>query len=187
MPRSFPIDAAGPRGFNTRRMGIGVDRLVPMAHVTEVERSIQFYKLLGFKVDARRRDGERTHWAWLSSGSAALMLAAARAAGLLARRAARRRRRSDAPAAPTQWAAADQPVDPRQQAILFYLYCSDVAALLQHLLASGVADAGKFGAGPCLRDGLYVAFELTYPDYMPKGELRVADPDGYCLLIGSLS
>jgi hypothetical protein len=25
---------------------------------------------------------------------------------------------------------------------------------------------------------------ITYPDYMPKGEIRVEDPDGYCLLIG---
>jgi len=23
-----------------------------------------------------------------------------------------------------------------------------------------------------------------YPDYMPKGEIRVEDPDGYCLLVG---
>jgi hypothetical protein len=26
--------------------------------------------------------------------------------------------------------------------------------------------------------------EVTYPPYMPKGEVRVDDPDGYCLLIG---
>jgi hypothetical protein len=25
---------------------------------------------------------------------------------------------------------------------------------------------------------------VTYPDYMPKGEVRVEDPDGYTLPIG---
>jgi hypothetical protein len=25
---------------------------------------------------------------------------------------------------------------------------------------------------------------ITYPDYMPKGEIRFDDPDGYALLIG---
>jgi hypothetical protein len=25
---------------------------------------------------------------------------------------------------------------------------------------------------------------ITYPQYMPKGEIRVEDPDGYVLLIG---
>jgi hypothetical protein len=25
---------------------------------------------------------------------------------------------------------------------------------------------------------------ISYPDYMPKGEIRVDDPDGYTLLIG---
>ena len=30
-------------------------------------------------------------------------------------------------------------------------------------------------------------FSLTRPFYMPNGEVRVHDPDGYCLLIGQLS
>jgi hypothetical protein len=25
---------------------------------------------------------------------------------------------------------------------------------------------------------------ITYPNYMPKGEIRIEDPDGYVLLIG---
>jgi hypothetical protein len=39
--------------------------------------------------------------------------------------------------------------------------------LRDHLLASGVRVS-----------------TITYPDYMAKGEVRVEDPDGYCLLIG---
>jgi hypothetical protein len=39
--------------------------------------------------------------------------------------------------------------------------------LREHLLASGIAVAG-----------------ITYPSYMPKGEFRLADRDGYVLLIG---
>lgn len=125
-----------------------------MAHVADVERSIGFYELLGFKVGNRMQEGGRTNWASVGSGAASLMLA-----------------------------VASDPVKPEQQAILF-LYCRDVPAMREHLLASGVADGGKSCGGPGPNRGRCVVFEATYPDYMPKGELRVADPDGYCLLIG---
>jgi catechol 2,3-dioxygenase-like lactoylglutathione lyase family enzyme len=62
---------------------------------------------------------------------------------------------------------ASDPVIPSQQAVLFYLYSPDLIALREHLLASGVKVS-----------------PITYPDYMPKGEIRVEDPDGYVLLIG---
>ena len=62
---------------------------------------------------------------------------------------------------------ASEQVIAGQQAVLFYLYSPDLVALREHLLASGV----KVSA-------------ITYPEYMPKGEIRVDDPDGYCLLIG---
>jgi glyoxalase/bleomycin resistance protein/dioxygenase superfamily protein len=64
-------------------------------------------------------------------------------------------------------ARASDPVIPSQQAVLFYLYSPDLIALREHLLASGVKVS-----------------PITYPDYMPKGEIRVEDPDGYVLLIG---
>ena len=64
-------------------------------------------------------------------------------------------------------AKADAPILAEQQAVLFYLYSDDLTGLREHLLASGVAVAG-----------------ITYPFYMPKGEFRLADPDGYVLLIG---
>ena len=65
------------------------------------------------------------------------------------------------------FARASDPVIPSQQAVLFYLYTPNLIALREHLLASGVKVS-----------------PITYPDYMPKGEIRVEDPDGYVLLIG---
>ena len=62
---------------------------------------------------------------------------------------------------------AHEQVIASQQAVLFYLYSPDLIALREHLLASGVKVSG-----------------ITYPEYMPKGEICVDDPDGYCLLIG---
>jgi hypothetical protein len=62
---------------------------------------------------------------------------------------------------------ASEPVIASQQAVLFYLYSPDLIALREHLLTSGVKVS-----------------PITYPEYMPKGEIRVEDPDGYCLLIG---
>ena len=62
---------------------------------------------------------------------------------------------------------ADGPILAEQQAVLFYLYSDDLTGLREPLLASGVTVAG-----------------ITYPFYMPKGEFRLADPDGYVPLIG---
>ena len=62
---------------------------------------------------------------------------------------------------------ASEAVIPSQQAVLFYLYSPDLIALRDHLLAAGVKVS-----------------PITYPEYMPKGEIRVDDPDEYCLLIG---
>ena len=64
---------------------------------------------------------------------------------------------------------ANEPVIASQQAVLFYLYSPDLIALREHLLASGVKVSG-----------------ISYPEYMPKGEICVDDPDGYCLLIGQI-
>jgi hypothetical protein len=62
---------------------------------------------------------------------------------------------------------ASEPLIASQQAVLFYLYSPELIALRGHLTANGV----KVSA-------------ITYPNYMPQGEIRVEDPDGYVLLIG---
>ena len=66
-------------------------------------------------------------------------------------------------------AEADAPVDPAAQAVLFYLYTRDVDGLRAHLMSSGVA------AGPVTRGG---------PG--PDRQMRVDDPDGYCLLVAEI-
>jgi catechol 2,3-dioxygenase-like lactoylglutathione lyase family enzyme len=64
---------------------------------------------------------------------------------------------------------ASDPVVASQQAVLFYLYTADVSATHAELRRRGVAVG-----------------EITRPFYMPKGEVRVEDPDGYVLLIGQV-
>lgn len=56
---------------------------------------------------------------------------------------------------------------PAGGALLSLLARSD--ALREHLLASALPVS-----------------PITYPDYMPKGEIRLEDPDGYVLLIGQV-
>ena len=115
-----------------------VNVLVPFAHVADVARSIAFYKKLGFEVGDALAIGSALSWCMLDSGEAHLMLA--RATG---------------------------PIDPRQQAVVFYFFTDDVAALRAQLVAD------KIEVSPVSR-----------PPHMPNGEIRLDDPDGYVLLIG---
>jgi catechol 2,3-dioxygenase-like lactoylglutathione lyase family enzyme len=89
-----------------------VSELIPFVHVADVQRSIAFYKLLGFGVaDTYEHDG-RLDWAALVSEDAQLMLA-----------------------------RADSPIDRNEQAVLFYLYADDLDGLdglRDHLIAQGV-------------------------------------------------
>jgi Glyoxalase/Bleomycin resistance protein/Dioxygenase superfamily len=113
--------------------------LVPMAHVADVQRSSDFYALLGFKMASTFKNGAGILcWADLVSGGARIMVT--RASG---------------------------PIVADQQAVLFYLYVDDLIGLREKLLEKGVTTP-----------------EITYPFYMEKGEFRLADPDGYVLLIG---
>src|ERR1700685_4629327 len=108
--------------------------LIPMAHVADVQRAIDFYKMLGMQVRGSLRNPSGTlQWAHVACGQADLMFA--RASG---------------------------PIIADQQAMLFYLYSPDLIALRGHLLTSGVSVS-----------------PISYPEYMPKGEIRLEDPDGY--------
>lgn len=55
---------------------------------------------------------------------------------------------------------------PVQSEVLLYFYASDLVAIHGDLERAGKAP------GP-----------IDYPDYLPKGEFEVQDPDGYCLMI----
>lgn len=116
-----------------------VTGLIPMAFAADLQRSVDFYKLLGMEVrgSLRNSSGE-LQWVDLVCEQAQLM-----------------------------FARASDPVIPSQQAVLFYLYSPNLITLREHLLASGVKVS-----------------PITFPDYMPKGEIRLEDPDGYVLLIG---
>lgn len=61
---------------------------------------------------------------------------------------------------------SERAIDAGAQDVLFYLYAADLAALRNELLAAGI----RAGA-------------ISYPDYLPNGEFRVQDPDGYTLMI----
>lgn len=135
-----------------------VNRVVTYVHVQDVDASVVFYALLGFAPENVMKDGQgRAFWGLVKSGGGEMM-----------------------------FARADGAIDAGQQAVLFYMYSADVAGLRRHLIASGVREAGGAGAGSDGR-GRGAVHAITRPGYMPAGELRVIDPDGYVILIGQLS
>jgi catechol 2,3-dioxygenase-like lactoylglutathione lyase family enzyme len=66
-------------------------------------------------------------------------------------------------------ALADGPFDAASQAVLFYCWTPDVQGLHDQLAAVGVKVE-----------------DVKHPFYMPAGEFRAIDPDGYVLLVGQL-
>lgn len=116
--------------------------LVAYAHVAAVERSINFYSGLGFKVENTVvPDGHTAPiWARLESEKANLMV------GL-----------------------ASGPIDASQQGILFYLYYDNIEKTRSTLIELG-----------------YSPGEIRYPFYMPGGECRLEDPDGYVLMLAQI-
>ena len=85
-------------------------QLVPMASVTDVERSIAFYAHLGFEVGDTftPQNAMKFSWAWLHSGDAQFMVS-----------------------------TAPKPV-PDQHTVLFYIYTDDVAAAHESLTAASL-------------------------------------------------
>jgi predicted enzyme related to lactoylglutathione lyase len=83
--------------------------LVPMAHVADVRKAVEFYQLLGFELKNTVENEGRLQWAWLKNGEADLMLA-----------------------------LSARPMNPDAQDVLFYLYAPDVACYRQELEAKGV-------------------------------------------------
>jgi len=110
-----------------------------MAHVESVPASVAFYRRLGFEVQNTFTPSGQLEptWAYLSSDRAQLMVS-----------------------------RADEPVVPRQQDVLFYVYCDDVPVFREHVIAEGIE------AGP-----------IQSPFYAPRGEFRIQDPDGYVIMV----
>lgn len=140
-----------------------IDDCVPMVHVADVDVAEHFYGLLGFQRESRyqREDGV-TNFSGLRSGKARLFLT-----------------------------RASEPIIPSEQAVLFYMYSDDVTGLRRHLLAKGLEDGGlppgfrKHSETTNMpeRNAVYT---ICHPFYMPEGELRVHDRDGYVILVGQL-
>ena len=61
---------------------------------------------------------------------------------------------------------AEHPVDASAQGVMLYMYTPDLAGLHEQLLTSGV------NVSP-----------IVYPGYMPSGEISIADPDGYNIMV----
>jgi|SRR5271165_6527572 len=57
-------------------------------------------------------------------------------------------------------------IDASAQAVMLCMYSSDLAGLREQLLAGGVSVA-----------------PIRYPGYMPSGEIQIADPDGYAIIV----
>jgi len=64
---------------------------------------------------------------------------------------------------------ASGPIDSSQQAILFYLYYDDIKHTRATLMELGHEPG-----------------EIKYPFYMPGGECRLEDPDGYVLMLAQI-
>ena len=122
-----------------------ISGLVPYLQVAVVERAVEFYRLLGFEVGNRFPKEGEMGWAWLYQPAAPDWK---RGANLMVAR-------------------AEDPVDPKAQRAMLYLYAEDLQALHAELAAAGV----KVG-------------EIQYPFYLPKGEFQTFDPDGYVVNIG---
>jgi catechol 2,3-dioxygenase-like lactoylglutathione lyase family enzyme len=124
-----------------------LDALTPYIHVADVQRSVDFYRLLGLELRNSYTEDGQVVWAFVTSPAEEPNDARAR----------------------LMLALADEPVVASQQAVLFYCWAPDLLALRAALQRAG------FSVG-----------EIEYPFYMPAGEFRAVDPDGYVLLVGQL-
>lgn len=94
-----------------------VNRLVPFVRVVDVERSVGFYRHLGFAVQDVAKYRDRLSWASLQSEQAEIMLE-----------------------------GTYGPSDPDRQRVQFYLYSHDLASLRDQLVSAGI-QAGPIEDG----------------------------------------
>jgi catechol 2,3-dioxygenase-like lactoylglutathione lyase family enzyme len=120
--------------------------LVPMIHVADVERSVEFYRRLGFEVGnyVPRVENCPMAWAWLYQPKAPDWKTGAN----------------------LMLTVSHEEVKPGAHSVLFYLYAANLVEVRNQLLAQGM----KVG-------------EICFPEYLPEGEFKTSDPDGYTLMI----
>jgi hypothetical protein len=135
-------------------MAAKVTGLIPLAPAADLQRSVDFYKLLGMEIRGSLRNASGgLQWVHLSCDQADLMLS-----------------------------RASEPVVAGKQAVLFYLYSPDLIALREHLMANGVkasaitypepkSQKNMCGFGPLLRkDSRRRSFSSAGP--MPVAKIR---------------
>lgn len=148
---------------STDRVTSRVTECVAMVHVANVDLSVEFYSLLGFTCASNHCSADGSaFWAAISSGKARLFLT-----------------------------RASEPVIASQQAVLFYMYADNLAALRNYVLSRGLVDAGAPPSEPGViraepMPDRNAVCEIRYPFYMPDGELRIHDLDGDVILVGKL-
>jgi hypothetical protein len=117
-----------------------VSGLVPFVQVADVERSVAFYRLIGLELRETHQHEGRLVWASMAHERAGVMLA-----------------------------QAEEPIDPRSQGVLFYLYARNLVGLRDHLVAHGLTPGEIVDGSPG-----------------PRREMRVTDLDGYCLMVAQI-
>ena len=127
---------------------VPIRALVPMAHVASLPASIAFYQRLGFEVRNLFTPPAASEPSWASLTP---------------------RGSEESAAGELMLTRADAPVNAAEQAVLFYLYCENVAAMHAELTEDGLAVG-----------------EIVTPFYNPGGEFRLTDPDGYVIYITHL-
>ncbi len=146
----------------------GVHRCVPFVYVADIEATLGFYALLGFESCEVLRDPDgRANWAWAQTPPGG-------SCGVVAQ---------------IMFSRTWRPIVPAQQDMFFYMYTLDLRGLRSHLLAHGVRDGGGATAWDLPEGAPRAArtlFAIHHPPYMPAGEFRLHDPDGYCILVGEL-
>lgn len=99
-----------PKKAASRSGAVAPRALVPMAHVADVSRSVEFYARFGFTMGGSVKGSDGTLvWAVVEHGGAQVM-----------------------------FARASAPVVAEQQAVLFYVYYDDVPATRDALMNAGV-------------------------------------------------
>jgi len=122
-----------------------INAVVAMVHVANAERSVEFYRRLGFEVgNSVPRQGGPMHWAWLYQPKAPDWKTGAN----------------------LMLTVGQEDIRPGSHSVLFYLYAANLVEIRNQLLAQGI-EVG----------------EICYPGYLPEGEFRTSDPDGYTLMI----
>ncbi|MGH8929133.1 MAG: DUF4440 domain-containing protein [Egibacteraceae bacterium] len=118
-----------------------VRAVTPFVRVTNVARSIAFYRLLGLRVSETYEPDGVPVWACLDSAEGPQIM----------------------------FEETSDALDAGRQGVLFYLYSSDLPALRDQLVTNGVE-----------------ASEIVDGSPGPPQEMRVTDPDGYCLMIAQI-